>query len=416
MVDLANQVHVPEVPHSKRGASGASRWGRCPGSINLTDKLVSQGRKLGGASVAAAEGTAAHTVCSTALEEGTDGVDFLGMEFKVADWTFVVDQEMADGVQEYLDYIRSLLSTYPDAILYVEKPLSSMFDDDAWGTPDAVIVVPSQSLIIVVDFKYGRGVTVEPDSFQNRYYGALTLEKYGAAGVIFDKLHLVISQPRIPHPRGTTRGWETTAADVQDWFYGWLLPAMEATRDPNAPLVVGSHCRFCPAKDFCPAIKHEAMAVDPDLDPDYMTDEEIGDFIDKWPALKSFAERVDQLAYVRMMNGNPVPGMKIVRKISYRIFKEEIVEEGPDGEPTNISLEMAASAVFGDDAYTPAKLKTPPQMEKINDPQAKAFVARWAYKPDNGLTIASISDKRVAIRRDMERFMDVMDDGGDPDF
>lgn len=411
MVDISNTVLIPEVPHSIRGASGAHRWSKCPGSINLTNKLNSEGKKTATTSVAAAEGTVAHTVASTCLEDGSDGLDFLDMSFKISELTFSVDKEMADGVQEYLDFIRDILATYSDAQLYVEKSLSSMFDEDAWGTPDAVIIIPSESLIIVIDFKYGQGVVVEPDSFQNKYYGALALEKYGS----FERVQLFISQPRIPHPRGTTRGWETTSEDIQGWFYSWLLPAMDATRDPNAPLMVGEHCKFCPARDYCPALKKAAFAVDPDLDPDYMTDDEIAEFKDRWAAIKSFAERVDQLAYTRMMNGRFIRGQKIVRKKANRIFKNEIVPEDQGDNADPISVESAAVALFGDDAYEPRKLKTPPQMEKIDHPEAKSFVARTAYKPDNGLTIAPNSDKRDAVRRDMERFMEMMDGGGDPD-
>ncbi len=52
----------------------------------------------------------------------------------------------------------------------------------------------------------------------------------------------------------------------------------------------------------------------------------------------------------------------------------------------------------------------------IDHPEAKNFVAQWAFKPQSGLTIAPISDKRIEVVREMDEYHNLMDAQDDPDF
>src|SRR5882724_11587802 len=87
--------------HSNLGGSGAERWMNCPGSNVLLQTLD---LPESDESEFAAEGTAAHEVAAPCLRAGIDTWEIVGTKF----YGHIVDQEMADGVQMYLDKVRDL--------------------------------------------------------------------------------------------------------------------------------------------------------------------------------------------------------------------------------------------------------------------------------------------------------------------
>lgn len=393
-----NLVHIEEVRHSNRGASSAYRWRKCKGSLNLIDRIQKDGKKLRTSGEPAAEGTVAHTVFAAAMDEGTDGHEFLDMQFSAGGWTFVVDEEMADGVQLMLDLVRSIASEDQDSVVYIEKPLDSLTDDDAYGTPDAIIWMPTKKRLVVVDLKYGAGLICEPDSDQTKYYGYLGVENYiDTTSGNEIAVELCIVQPRIPHPAGTVRFHKMTSDEIEDWWFKELLPDMKATRDPNAMLLIGEHCRFCPAKLSCPALKQETFDMVVDVDPCHMTTAEINEVMGKKTAIEKFLESVAGEAFRRGLDGERIAGYKIVKKQSKRISKSTIVDD--DGNI--LEFETEAVKTFGMDAYEDAKLKSIAQLEKNEG--GRSFVSKWAFMPDNGLTMAPDSDKRQSVLRLIDR-------------
>jgi hypothetical protein len=87
---------------------------------------------------------------------------------------------------------------------------------------------------------------------------------------------------------------------------------------------------------------------------------------------------VEQEEYKRLMSGQPSTGGKLVMKKVDREWKEGA--KGP------------LWAKFGDVIYTVPELRSPAQIEAL--PGGDVLVAEWAFKPEGGLTVAAISDKR----------------------
>jgi hypothetical protein len=407
-----NRIFVPEGHHSKVGASGITRVIKCAGSNNLSAKLIGEGKNINRSSPAAAEGTAAHLVLSTCLEDGTDAWEMKDIEITVADWTFPVDAEMIEGVQESLDWVRARIAKAMkdgfEVHLYVEKGLTSITDDEVYGTSDIIIHIVGDRLIIV-DFKYGRGVSVEPTSDQNAYYGYLSVENYLTEGEEIKVVESWIAQPRIPHPGGTIRRHITNVADLTDWWMNTVIPGIMASRDPDALLSVGEHCRFCNNKGHCPALKREAFNFPVDIDPSFLTDEEVGQLMDRLDAIKTLAPVIEAEAFSRAKSGQRIPGRKVVQKRANRVFKDamNVKVEGKE-EMVKVTLLEALADEFGlDDIYTQPSLKTPPAIEKLDG--GKAFAKKWAFKPDTGLTLAPSSDKRSEVVPAIERFRSLRD-------
>lgn len=378
--------------HSRRSPSGAHRWMHCLGSPNLIAKLGPLARQSGRA---ADEGTAAHTVYADCLINNQDAWEYAGqtIEVKNDDGTvraeFIVDAEMQEAVQIGIDYIRKKLEKYKDRnpILMVEQRVSSPEDEDAYGTADTIIIIPGDR-IIVPDFKYGKNVSVEPHEEQLLSYGHYAFETY--AQYFTDEktiCELVIIQPRLasPHPLGQIRKHITNKAELARWFYGDALPALVGSRDPEAVLTIGDWCRFCPANQHCPALIGEVDTLPTGIQPVTMTDDDLNLLMTKKKPILQLFERAEEELFTRAMHGSKFPDWKLVRKIASRIWKD--------------GAEAAITEKYGPAAYTEPKLKSPPDIDKMDG--GKDVTAEWSQKPQTGLTIAPRGDKRQEASPDM---------------
>jgi hypothetical protein len=229
--------------HARLSASAAERWMNCPGSAR---EIVFYPRST---SAQAAEGTYAHELAAECLTEGDDAGQYLGRADKVDGHDVVCDAEMVEGVNFYLETIRSR-ETEED-FAYIEMPLLealAKLHPDLGGTADYVRCRTSTANILVMDFKYGAGVLVNAvENKQAKVYalGALLATDFPAKTITVG-----ICQPRIEHPEGRYREWTFEAREIVE-FAAELVAAAEAANDPNAPLVPGYWCK----KSFCPAAR-----------------------------------------------------------------------------------------------------------------------------------------------------------------
>jgi len=393
--ESSNIVNVEEIEHSKLGASGADRWMNCPAYIRLSEDLPPEAFE---ASEPAAEGSAAHELGALCLQTKSDAWEYAGKIYKVSGYEFEVDQDMIEAVQGYLDFVWSLMSKYDDAILHVERSLSSFLHDQAFGTADVTIEVPSKRLMIIVDYKHGRHVVCEPEKAQTRYYGYLALENSEYDD--FNLVELWIYQPRHYHPKGSARNYNMSAEELTDWFTNECVPAMDATNDPESLFGMGDWCRFCPAKHDCPALRKEMTEFQIDLPVGSLTGDELGDLLNTGDKIIKYLGALSKEAYRRVMQGTAVKGRKLVDKKSNRIWKHEKTVKG---ESVELDIEKLMKKEFGKDAYQPQKIKSPTNIEKL--PEGKDFVRKYAYKPKTGLTMAAVSDKRVEVKPLIDTFM-----------
>lgn len=371
--------------HSHLGASSSKRWMNCPGSIELTRKLGAFANRSG---KEAARGSAAHTIAAMCLTQHKEPWEFGGTRIDVEGFTFTVDKEMLDSITHYVDFVNDVADHYSSAGcgLGIEKPMKSSLHEDAYGTMDCVIYVPGDR-IVIIDFKNGINVPVEPEDPQLRYYGYLAYENrpdyMQGDGKDPKYIEMWISQPRCMHPQGPDRGLTLLVDEVETWFLDEVLPAMERTTQENAPLKMGDWCTFCPAREHCPLLKREALAYPVDGDPEELTEEELGILLTKGEAIKKYFDRLQTVAFHRAMQGKKIPGRKLVRKISRR--------QWVDG------AEEALMCAYGDAIMDPPKLRSPAQVEKALEdiPGSKDFVGKYVTKPDTGLTLAAESDKRI---------------------
>lgn len=389
--------------HAILSASGSHRWLNCPGSIRMSEGIPSK------SSVYAEEGTAAHAIAERCLRTGDDPAIWIGRVVRIlprgetsvlqrgakpkpGQPEYLVTDEMADAVRVYTQTVIADLAARPSARLRVEHKfdLSPVFPG-LFGTNDASVGEPWARLA-VYDLKYGAGVPVEvKDNPQLLYYalGAYGLDDYA-------EIEMVIVQPRARHADGPVRRWLISDVDLAAWRDGVLLPGCHIAADPDAPLNPGDWCKFCPALPVCGAVKEHTQAIvkssfEPVMlpPPEKLTVAELARVLDGEDLIKKWLSEVSTYAQEKLEAGEPVPGYKLVAKKSNRKWG--------DAEAAERAL---TAYVDRFPIYEPQCIRSVSQIEKDMkkakiDPE-KAL-AGLVEKPDAGVTIAPVSDRRPAV-------------------
>jgi Protein of unknown function (DUF2800) len=404
------------VVHSHVGPSSAHRWMNCTASVPLCEKIPRQKT-----TVFAAEGTAAHSLLAACLIDNEDAWEHKGELIKVENFPpFEVNDEMIDAVQEACDFVRKKMAQFADkgAILLVEQRVGSPEDPDAFGTTDVAILVPRERLL-VLDFKYGKGIVIEPDDEQVRLYGHYTFETFVQFkdllrvidGVDPETLlfpdnnticELYIMQNRIEHHKGPIRRHVTNKSELSRFFYGEALPAIQETKGEHPRYEMGSWCRYCPANMVCPVLNKEVTEFKIGIEPVAMSDQALGDELTKIKTILLPREDILKAeAFRRAMNGSAIPGWKLVYMLGKRIWKASMPVKVGEKDVIVTSTE-ALTAMFGERAWEPRKLLSPAKLEEL--PEGKQFAKQWAMKPQTGLTLAAESDRRQAQKSEMDAF------------
>ena len=89
--------------HSVFGPSGSVKWLNCPGSINAEKGIPDTTSEF------AQEGTDAHELSEICLKNKRTSRSFIGKS-PLSNKERVIDQEMGDYVQTYVDYVRGIAS------------------------------------------------------------------------------------------------------------------------------------------------------------------------------------------------------------------------------------------------------------------------------------------------------------------
>lgn len=358
-----------ETIHSSIGASSMYRWENCPGSVRLSKGVKSV------ASEWALEGTRAHEVAAAILTQD---------KFDPAD----LPDDMLDAVRVYTDLINNELFI-PGHIHKIEHHFSlEVLHPGLFGTADAVGWIEEEDLLKVYDYKHGAGLLVDVEGNSQLLYYAL-----GAAYNFPYKpenIELVIVQPRCDHPQGVVRRWRISFLQLAE-FAIRLKEAALRTEDPNAPLVTGDHCRFCPAAGFCPERKKDALEVAKsqfmNLEVDQYDRDELGRILAKLDVLEEWAKSVRSFAYREAARGIKIPGHKLVAQRSNRRWAHDEAAVVPP---------LLKAGLGKNDLYT-IKLKSVAQIEKLMGAKQFKKLENLVEKVSGGEVLVPESDSRPEV-------------------
>jgi hypothetical protein len=386
--------------HAQWAASATSRNVTCAGAIAMETMCENKETE------AAAWGSATHQISERCLHGNIDANSFLDSVERSGKFEFVVDEEMANTSQVYVDYCRSRLAEYKaatgeDAQFWIEQHLSLASLDpplDAGGTGDFGIYFPLWRMLEVVDLKGGRGVVVKAaGNMQERSYAIGFL--LSLTGVSVDVVRSTIVQPRVGDGKPT---WEDIhVADLIDWSVDLLskmtvskmaLDAFEALDGGRIAfdawaetwLATGS-CTFCPAEGICPKRRKEALSVmgdtavrwfeEPTTDaplvignaPEIASPEELAHWLDGLEALEAWIKAVRGYAHSAAERGVEIPMWMLADKIGNRAYIEK--------DETKLAALIKTKLALTDDQIYERSVRSVAQLEKVLGAKRKAELA-----------------------------------------
>ena len=379
--------------HARFAPSSAHRIYDCPASLLLNENEPD--REI----YEAAEGTVAHHIAEICARARREPEEFLGMTFDSGDldadydeeqhsskgFAITVDDEMVQGVGEYLDRIMGLPGDH-----YVEtrvniSPWCPI--PDQFGTCDHAAA--SHKKLIITDLKYGRVQVDAPQNKQLVMYALGFINEYDWL-YDFDEVIIRIAQPRLDH----FDVWITSKAE--------LLAIGEKIKErfalalkPNPPFGPSEKaCRFCKVNYKCRAnhdfLYHERiMLLDDDdefVEPDLMlmSDDEIAALWLRKGMYENRMRAVEDYLHKKVADGDFVPGLKTVAGRSSRYFTSEIDAE----------LLLLEAGVPESKLYSKPEFVSPAQAEKLVRGEAKKKLQDFIKSKPGKPCLVSSDDKR----------------------
>jgi len=371
--------------HSSLGASSCERWCKtgCPASVRLSEGLSSPPSTR-----AALIGTAAHSLAEKCLTDTPNTNFYVGKEFD----GIMVDQDMADNVQGYVDEVRRKYyrilrdGDVDEVMLYVEERLSiEHLVKGGFGTTDTIIAEELGDLV-VWDYKNGRVPVYAKENKQLMFYGVAAME----LGTFFE-VNLGIYQPNAGK-RNALETWTTTPERLEE-FGEFLIESAAETKNPKAAIREGGYCFFCPVlyHSKCPVhieksnslVKKDFASIDAI---DGMTMVQKVKLLKSKKNIMAFIEHVEERVLQDLKDGKKVKGLKLVRGRGARRWGND---------------KLAAKFLkkkIGDDAYSNPKLITPAQAEKkFNSGKSFDKLQKLIFYVEGKPQIADAKDGREKI-------------------
>lgn len=379
--------------HARFAPSSAHRIHDCPASLLLNEQEPD--REIW----EAAEGTVAHHIAEICASMRRDPEEFLGMTFDSGDldadydeelhsskgFAITVDEEMVQGVGEYLDRIMGLPGDH-----YVEtrvniSPWCPI--PDQFGTCDHAAA--SYKKLIITDLKYGRVQVDAPQNKQLVMYALGFINEYDWL-YDFDEVIIRIAQPRLDH----FDVWVTSKAE--------LLAIGEKIKErfalalkPNAPFGPSEKaCRFCKVNYKCKAnhdfLYHDRiMLLDDDdefVEPDLamMDDAELAALWLRKGMYENRMRAVEDYLHKKVADGEFVPGLKTVAGRSSRYFVSEVDAE----------MLLLDAGVKPEKLYSKPEFVSPAQAEKLLRGEAKKKLQDFIKSKPGKPCLVSSDDKR----------------------
>ena len=375
---------MPEL-HAKLSSSASKRWLGCPGSVKLSEHYPN------GSSIYADEGTIAHGMAEGMISKDdklvqkyeVEAAKFYG-EHPELNGTFL---EMKMILQPYVDYVfeEYAAQVHEDGaaqLMTEERVDLTEYIPGGFGTSDVVIL--RQGRLHIIDLKYGKGVSVSAeDNPQLKLYALGTLARFDMLYDIEDVV-MTIYQPRLDNVSTDT----IKAKDLYAWGEEVIKPGAQLALSEDAPVHAGDWCQFCAARYDCKERARDAMELQKYLGQMVLSPEEIAEILGKIDRLTKFAEDIKDSALTKALDGEEIPGWKVVEGRSIRKYvgsEEEIVRQ-------------CEGAGYDQALLYERKLLTITNMEKLmGKKQFAEVLGAYVEKPEGKPTLAPESDKRPAI-------------------
>jgi hypothetical protein len=371
--------------HAILSASGSERWLNCPPSARLEERITEEKSEY------AAEGTFAHKLAELHLQNYLKLIKKVEYDKKLKQLkeNEFYSQEMEDYIQIYIDIaiekINEAKSRSKDAIVFLEQQLDfSPWVPEGFGTGDVVII--SDEIVEVVDFKYGKGVPVSAEeNTQMRLYGLGAVNLFN---ILYDikTIRMTIVQPRLD----SVSTESLSVKELLIWGDTTVKPKAKLAFKGEGEFQAGDHCRFCRAKATCRA-RAEAnleLARYDFQDPALLSNDEIAEILFKADELKAWAADIQTYALEQAYkHGIKFDGWKLVEGRSNRKYTDE-------EEVAKILIEKGYKE---DDLYTKSILGITAMEKLLGKKKFGELLDDLVIKPPGKPTLVPEGDKRPEL-------------------
>lgn len=390
---------MAKVNHSSRShallaPSGSSRWLNCTPSARLEEQYGE--RK---ASPYAEEGTIAHELCEVmlryelaklgAIDYNLDNYedDYEAIAAKAIDKGYF-GEEMVDSAREYVDTCVSLYeelkanNSYVDVFIEMKTDLRE-YIPEAFGSID--FCTASDGHLYVVDFKYGKGISVAAEmNSQMMIYALGALQRCGLEYDI-DEVSLIIVQPRIKN----LDRYDMTVADLLNWADTVLIPKARMAFDGDGELQAGGWCQFCLVKARCKALYEEQLklAAYDFKEAMLLTDDELAEIVLRSKDFIEWINAIQDYVYKKATEeGVKYNGLKLVEGRQTRRWNVD--------EETAMTEIKSRFSLDDNDVYE-MKAKSLTAIEKlVGKKNFEAKTGDLIVKKSSGLSLVPASDPR----------------------
>lgn len=370
---------MPVENHALLSASSAHRWLYCPMLPRLEAEYPSRD------TVYTREGTSAHELSELKLMYKSGKINkrkFNSLVKAFKESTDFYNEEMEEMTELYTDIVMEHFNFYENAEMELEKRVDfSDWVPNGFGTSDVVIL--ADNVIEIIDLKYGKGMPVSAK--QNPQMGLYALGAYANYDMIydFDRIKMTIVQPRLD----SVSSVEIYVEELLYWADNVVLP-MAAQADVG----IGDWdlsekvLKWSPvAAKLVPRAQENWQLIDKYdyKEPIYLSDEAIAEILDKASGIKKWIESVEAYALSQALQGNDVPGYKVVEGRSNRVIRDK-----------EAAAQVLKENGF-EDIYKPQDLLALGQLEKVVGKITFAeLLSDYIDKPQGKPVLVPESDKR----------------------
>lgn len=399
--------------HALLSASSAHRWLACTAAPHFEESFP------GTTSVYAEEGTLAHSICELyARKQFTAmGARKFNSELKKLKAKERYQDEMLKTAEAYVEYLTEKAlgyDTMPHVALEVKVDLSD-YIPEGFGTCDCVMV--GGDTLHITDYKHGKGVPVSAvENPQMRLYALGALKLYGAVyGDKIKKVSMGICQPRLSD---TASEDELTVEELLAWGESIKPKAKEAFDGPGM-FYPGEHCRFCKGKAQCRAraeyftefSKYENAEIQGRMTsaefedyekaeclgaevPPMLSNADVARLLQTASGLVAWYKDLEAYATSALLNGDDIPGYKLVEGRSNRAFTN-----------TDEAIQTLIKAGYDEAMIYDRKPKTLSELEKMLGKKSfTELLSDYVVKPKGKPTLVIASDKREAYNTGAAEF------------
>jgi hypothetical protein len=336
------------------------------------------------------EGSLAHEFCSLQLMrefKGASDKDY----FRALHELQRKDQyspEMEEHANNYAEFVRSLVNENTRGLEIERNFRLDPYVPEARGTADCVL--DNGDELIVIDFKYGRGVKV--DATNNPQ---LLLYALGAMLDLGDYTRIKSIRACIVQPRVTAVPQQSgmSAESLLRWAQTTLAEKAQQAFEGEGELNPGvEQCRFCRAKGTCPGMAKEVFKQCDDIlndnnkqkAPCNLSTQEVADKLQHYDLIKQWFTAAEEVVRNALFNGERVSGFKLVEGRANRKINDE-----------RIAINRLEAAGWQKDKITVTKLDTLTNLERlVGKKNLPLILGDTLIRPEGQPSLVTANDPR----------------------